>query len=246
VLWVEETGSGPPVVLIHNGVMDGRSWNPQFQELGKRHRVVRYDCPGFGRTPPLEEPYRETELLADLLDELGIDTTALVGASRGGRIAIDFALAYPETVSALVLVGSALSGYPLGAYSTEQEAREAVALDADDWDAVTDVTLEVWGACGPGDGVHELARANARGELLTEHEQPPERLAVDHVEELRLPILAITGELDQPGIDEIARLLEARAGAEHVRFEDSDHFPNMREPERFNELVLDFLARVAL
>jgi pimeloyl-ACP methyl ester carboxylesterase len=56
VLWVEDTGSGPPVVLIHNGVMDSRSWDPQLAPFAKRHRVVRYDCPGFGRTPPLEEP----------------------------------------------------------------------------------------------------------------------------------------------------------------------------------------------
>jgi 3-oxoadipate enol-lactonase len=244
VLWVEETGSGSPVVLIHNGVMDARTWNPQWRAFGERYHVVRYDSPGFGRTPPLEEPYRETDLLAELLDELGIETAALVGGSRGGRIAVDFALAYPETVTALVLVGGALSGYPLEAYTAEQQAREEAALEAGDWETVADVTLEVWGAVGPDDGVRELVVANARADILTEQEQPPERLAVDHLDVLRLPILAITGEHDQPGIEEVARLLESRVGADHVSFEDSDHFPNMREPERFNEVVLDFLARV--
>ena len=203
--------------------------------------MIRYDSPGFGRTAPLEEPYRETKLLHDLLDELEVEQAALVGGSRGGRIAVDFVLAEPESVTALVLAGGALSGYPLGAYSAAQEAREEAALEAGDWEAVVEITLEVWGACGPGDGVRELVLANARADLLTEHELPPERLAADHLEELRLPILAITGEHDQPGIDAVARLLEARAGAKHVSFEGSDHFPNMREPERFNHLVLDFL-----
>jgi 3-oxoadipate enol-lactonase len=243
VLWVEEQGSGAPVVLIHNGVMDARTWNPQFRELAASHRVVRYDSPGFGRTPPLEEPYRETDLLAELLDELGIDEAALVGGSRGGRIAVDFTLAYPDTVTSLVLVCGALSGYPLDAYTAEQEARGEAAIAAGDWESLAEVTLEVWGAAGPDDGVRELVVANARAEILTEQEQPPERLAVDHVEELRLPILAITGGHDQPGIEEVARLLESRAGAEHVSFEDSDHFPNMREPERFNDVVLEFLGR---
>ena len=243
MLSVEELGVGSPVVLIHNGVMDSRTWNPQFRAFAERHRVIRYDSPGFGRTPPLEEPYRETTILLDLLDEFEVEQAALVGGSRGGRIAVDFALAQPESVTALVLAGGALSGYPLDAYSAAQEAREAAALEAGDWEAVTDITLEVWGACGPGDGVRELVLANARAEILTEHELPPERLAVDHLEDLRLPILAITGEHDQPGIGEVARLLEARAGAEHVGFEGSDHFPNMREPERFNDVVLRFLGR---
>lgn len=244
MLWVEDSGSGPAVVLIHNGVMDSRTWNPQFQAFSNAgFRAIRYDCPGFGRTPPLGEPYHETELLADLFDELGIDATALVGGSRGGRIAIDFALTYPDSVTVLVLAAGALSGYPLGAYTAEQEAREEAAIGSGDWETVADVTLEVWGSLGPDDGVRELVVANARAGILTEQEQPPERLAVDHVEELRLPILAITGEHDQPGIEEVARLLESRADAEHVSFEDSDHFPNMRELERFNRLVLDFLNR---
>ena len=242
MLWVDDVGSGAPVVLIHNGVMDSRTWDPQLADLATRYRVVRYDCPGFGRTAPLEEPYRETDVLAELLDELDIDTTALVGGSRGGRIAVDFALAYPESVTALVLVCSGLSGYPLGAYAAEQEAREQAAIAAADWEAVADVTLEVWGAVGPGDGVRELVVANAAGELLTEQEQRPERLAVDHVEEVRVPTLVVTGDHDQRGIDEVAQLLESRIGAVRSRFEDSDHFPNMREPERFNRVVLDFLA----
>jgi 3-oxoadipate enol-lactonase len=244
VLWVEDTGAGPAVALIHNGVMDSRTWNPQFRPFAERHRVVRYDCPGFGRTPPFTAPYRETDVLLGLMDERGLESAALVGGSRGGRIAIDFALEHPERVSALVLVCAGLSGYRLGAYSDQQAAREESAVEADDWEAVADVTLEVWGRCGPGDGVRELVLANARAELLTELEQPPQRPAVDAVEEVRAPTLVLTGELDAPQMDELGDLLVERiAGSERVRFEQSDHFPNMREPERFNRVVLDFLSR---
>jgi 3-oxoadipate enol-lactonase len=146
-------------------------------------------------------------------------------------------------VSALVLVCAGLSGYRLGAYSDEQAAREERAVEADDWEAVADVTLEVWGRCGLGDGVRELVLANARAELLTELEQPPQRPAVEAVEEVRAPTLVLTGELDAPQMDELGDLLVERiAGSERVRFEHSDHFPNMREPERFNSVVLDFLS----
>ena len=243
MLWVEEIGSGAAVVLIHNGVMDSRTWNPQFRALAERHRVVRYDCPGFGRTPPYSTPYRETDVLLGVLGGRGIDTAALVAGSRGGRIAIDFALEHPGRVAALVLVCSAVSGYRLAAYSDEQAAREEAAFAADDWDTVTDVTLDVWGRCGPGDGVRELVRANARADLLTEEEQPPFRPAVDHLGELEVPTLVVSGAHDAPQLNELADVLTARIrGAVRVDFEHSDHFPNMREPERFNRVVLDFLA----
>jgi 3-oxoadipate enol-lactonase len=243
MLWVEDIGSGAAVVLIHNGVMDSRTWNPQFRAFAERHRVVRYDCPGFGRTPPYTTPYRETDVLLGVLGGRGIDTAALVGGSRGGRIAVDFALEHPGRVAALVLVCSGLSGYRLAAYSDEQDAREEAAFEADDWETVTDVTLEVWGRCGPGDGVRELVRANARADLLTEQEQPPLRLAVDHLEELDVPTLVVSGDHDAPQLNTLADALTARIrGAERVHFERSDHFPNMREPERFNRVVLDFLA----
>jgi pimeloyl-ACP methyl ester carboxylesterase len=108
---------------------------------------------------------------------------------------------------------------------------------------VVEITLEVWGRLGSGDGVRELALANARAELLTEHEQPPARPAIDHLEEVRAPTLVITGDHDAPQLNELAELTVAQiAGSQHVSFAHSDHFPNMREPERFNRVVLEFLA----
>jgi 3-oxoadipate enol-lactonase len=245
VLWVEYTGSGPAVVLIHNGVMDSRTWNAQFRPFAERHRVVRYDCPGFGRTPPADEPYRETDVLRRLLDDLGIESATLVGGSRGGRVALDFTLAEPERVSALALVCGGVSGYRLGAYSDEQVAREEAAIAENDWETVVDITLEVWGRLGPGDGVRELALANARAELLTEQEQRPERTAIDYLEEVTVPTLVITGEHDHPRMTELGAVLAERIpDSRRLHFEQSDHFPNMREPERFNRAVLDFVANL--
>jgi 3-oxoadipate enol-lactonase len=238
VLWVEDVGSGPLVVLIHEGVMDARTWDAQVPALAGGQRVLRYDCPGFGRSEPRDEPYRETDVLFDLVDDVAV----LVGASRGGRIALDFTLAHPPLVRGLVLVCAGVSGHALGAYTEEQAAREEAALERGDWDAAADVTLEVWGALGPGDGVRELVVANAAADLRTELEQPPERLAIDHLEEIDVPTLVISGEHDTPRMTELGGLLARRIpGARRTVFERSDHFPNMREPERFNRVVLDFL-----
>jgi pimeloyl-ACP methyl ester carboxylesterase len=61
-----------------------------------------------------------------------------------------------------------------------------------------------------------------------------------------MPTLVITGDQDAPPLEKLGDLLERRiSGAERVRFADSDHFPNLREPERFNRVVLDFLQRAS-
>jgi pimeloyl-ACP methyl ester carboxylesterase len=239
VLWVEDTGSGPLVVLIHAGVMDARTWDRQVPALAERYRVLRYDCPGYGRSDPADGPYRETEVLRGLVDEPAV----LVGASRGGRIALDFALAHAELTRGLVLACAGVSGYRLGAYSDEQAAREEAALEHEDWEAVADVTLEVWGALGPGDGVRALVVANAAADLRTEHELPAERPAFDRLGELAVPTLVITAEHDNPRMTELGGLLAERIPrAQRLHLEHSDHFPNMREPDRFNGALLAYLA----
>jgi 3-oxoadipate enol-lactonase len=246
MLWVDELGSGPAVVLLHNGVMDARAWDGQMNPFARSHRVVRYDSPGFGRSDPRAEDYRETEVLLSLLDERTLDSVALVGNSRGGRIAIDFALAYPERVSALVLVCAAASGHRLSAYSPAQGAAEEAALERRDAETIADLTLEVWGRLGADARIRELIVANALADLATAHERPPRRMAIDHLEEIRASTLVITGDHDAPPVAELGDLLERRiSGAERARFADSDHFPNLREPERFDRVVLDFLQRAS-
>lgn len=244
MLWVDERGSGPAVVLLHNGVMDARAWDGQIEPFARSHRVVRYDSPGFGRSDPLKQDYRETEVLLSLLDERTLGRVALVGNSRGGRIAIDFALAYPERVSTLVLVCAAVSGYRLNASSPAQDAAESAALERRDAEAIADITLEVWGRLGADARIRELIVANAMADLATEHEQPPERMAIDNLEQIRVPTLVITGDHDAPSLEELGDLLARRiSGAERIRFVGSDHFPNLREPKRFDRIVLDFLQR---
>jgi 3-oxoadipate enol-lactonase len=145
-----------------------------------------------------------------------------------------------------VLVCAVASGYRLSASSPAQNAAEEAALKRRDAEAIADVTLEVWGRLGADAHIRELIVANALADLATEHEQPPGRMAIDHLDEIRVPTLVITGDHDAPPLEELGDLLERRiSGAERVRFADSDHFPNLREPERFNRVVLDFLQRAS-
>ena len=120
-LWYEVSGSGPPLVLIHGHGLDARMWDDQFAPFAEDYRVLRYDLRGFGKSALVGElPYTHEEDLAALLDHLGFTRAAILGLSLGGRVAIDFALAYPVKTRALIVVDAAISGHP---WSEEWNAR---------------------------------------------------------------------------------------------------------------------------
>ncbi|MGH2399453.1 MAG: alpha/beta fold hydrolase, partial [bacterium] len=83
-LYYEVAGAGDSLVFIHAGVADSRMWDEQFAVFSQRHRVVRYDTRGFGRSKTEDVEFSNHEDLRDLLDHLEIEKASLVGASRAG------------------------------------------------------------------------------------------------------------------------------------------------------------------
>ena len=103
-------GSGQAVVLIHNHFMDMGIWDVWAPALAEHHRVLRYDLTGHGLTGPdpsgVYTVQRDVQLLTALLDQLGIESAALIGSSLGGNIAFTFAAQHPERTHALTLINS--------------------------------------------------------------------------------------------------------------------------------------------
>src|SRR4051794_33940355 len=105
VLAHDVAGHGPAVVLLHSTGCDRRMWDPQLPALvNAGYRVVRCDLRGFGQTPMPTRPYSNALDVADLLDLLGIERTALAGSSGGGRVALEVAARRPRRVTALALL----------------------------------------------------------------------------------------------------------------------------------------------
>ena len=92
-LYYEVAGEGLPVALIHAGICDLRMWDDQFSAFAARHRVIRYDVRGYGRSRTEDTEFSNRQDLADLLRHLGCQQAAVIGVSRGAMIAVDFALA---------------------------------------------------------------------------------------------------------------------------------------------------------
>lgn len=103
-----------PVVLLHGTSASLLTWDGWTGVLKAEHRVIRMDLPGYGLTGPNPSGDYSMEFYArflhDFLEKLGVEQSILVGNSFGGRIAWEYALAYPKEVKKLILIDAA--GYP--------------------------------------------------------------------------------------------------------------------------------------
>ena len=108
-LYYEMAGSGDPLVLIHGHTLDTRMWGDQFEPFARHYRVIRYDMRVYGKSAlPTADSYAPADDLMALLRHLGLRSAHILGQSRGGAVAIDFALTYPEATATLIAVDAVL------------------------------------------------------------------------------------------------------------------------------------------
>jgi pimeloyl-ACP methyl ester carboxylesterase len=251
-LFYEVAGRGSTVVLLHGGNLDRRMWDFQFIALAREHRVIRYDLRGFGRSGAADAPYQAHEDLRILLDSLGVPRTSLIGLSGGGRIAIDFALTFPDRVDRLVLAATGLSGWVYRERDTTFFPEARRARDRDDseglglaWlrSAYMRPAMEQPQLAGQ---LRTIAAENGKYWMGILKHGDLERVlsppALERTEDLRVPTLLVVGTRDTGDILAIADTLAATVrGLRRVTFDGAGHMVNMEQPQRFTEIVQAFL-----
>jgi pimeloyl-ACP methyl ester carboxylesterase len=144
-LYHEIAGKTQPVVVLHPGFVDSRMCDPQWPYYSERFRVIRCDMTGFGRSPIRSLPVTYALDVATLLDTLAIRQAALVGCSLGGRVALELAVARPDLVDALVLVGAATPEALAAAPEMTVYTRSLMdAIAKRDLDAAVEVNVRTW------------------------------------------------------------------------------------------------------
>ena len=242
----DDVGDGPAVLLLHSTVADRRMWNPQLPALaGAGFRVVRCDLSGFGDSPAPAGPYDDGLDVIGLLDHLGVDRTAVVGSSGGGQVAVEVAARWPERVSALVLLCTALPGREPSPARRAFAEQEDALLAAGDVTAATELNVRTF--LGPrADAatrahLREMQRHTFEVQLAVAEEFPS--LPVDYdLGAITAPSLLVSGAHDLPDFGEIAADLAGRLpGARHVELDWAGHLPSLERPDVINALLLDFL-----
>lgn len=255
-IYYEVEGSGEPVVLIHAGVANLRMWDDQADALRDAYRVIRYDTRGFGRTETDAVEFSNRADIAALLDHLGEHSAHVVGFSRAGSIALDFALEYPERVRSLTVGAGGIGGYesPEAAASAATFEEEEKLWEAKDWEGLAAWEADYWGN-GPGQPadrvpevrakIYDWELTNYRAEKEEGKPQVLDPPAAGRLGELKVPLLVVIGTLDEPGTQASMRhLAEAVPGARLEVFEGVAHMLNLEQPDRFNRLLREFLDGV--
>ena len=228
-------------------------WDVEFQAFRDSHRVVRFDTRGFGRSPMPSGRFAYHDDVAPVARAAGLARATVVGCSFGANIALDAALAHAGLVQRLVLVSPGLGG---GAGSEEMrrfDEEEEAALERGDLDRATELNLRMWvdgPSRDPGDVdplVRERVRIMQLDALRVEMPSGVERVRVDppasdRLGDVRVPTLAIAGELDVPFVvDAVERIEREIPGARRVVVAGVAHMVNLERPSEFRRILEDFL-----
>ncbi|HEY8489754.1 MAG TPA: alpha/beta fold hydrolase [Dehalococcoidia bacterium] len=245
---------GLPLVLIH-GLMGTRAvWAdvaPALTAAG--YRAVSYDLRGRGDSGAPPTGYSLADHAADLLDlmnHLALDSAVLCGLSLGGSVALEMALTHQRRVDGLVLIDSALAGFP---YSEEFLAwtrrlrrtvqEQGAAAGVELWAHQHPFFARLRQAPERFQRYLEGARTYRANEFL--HAEPPDpRNHLDHLRAVPVPALVLAGEDDVPDFLAIAATLATGIPqAEHRLIPDAGHLPVLEQPQAVVDAVLDWLGR---
>jgi pimeloyl-ACP methyl ester carboxylesterase len=261
-LHYEETGSGTPVIFVHEFAGDHRSWEPQLRYLSRRYRCITFAARGWPPSDIPEDPakYSQDRARDDILavlDALSIDKAHIVGLSMGGFAALHFGLAYAERARSLLVAGC---GYGAERDQTEKFRAETVTISnvlqqegivafAERYAyGPTRVQFEGKDPRGFAEFKAMLAEHSATGSALTQIKVQRERPSIydleDQLATLRVPTLIMNGDEDWPCVAPGLYLKRTIPSAGLLMLPNTGHAINLEEPAAFNAALTDFLTLV--
>ena len=238
-------GTGSAVLLLHSGVANREMWQPQWDALAARHRVIRCDFRAYGETPVPTSSWSDVDDVLALLDHLGVQTAAVVGSSYGGAVALELASVAPQRVSQLVLLCPA--GDVEATADIEEFARaERELVAAGDLEGATALNVRTWLGPEASDEAREQVTGWQRHTFAVQSDAPddigPQHVDVDPTQ-VAVPTTVVTSGHDLDYMRAVAHDLSARQpDARLVELPWAGHLPSLERPDEVTDLLLAELA----
>ena len=250
-IYYEQKGSGPAIVLLHDGLLDAVSWDEVWQPLAAKYHVIRYDRRGYGRSDPATSSFSPTEDLAKLLTHLKVEHAVIVGSSSGAALAIDFAVAHPEMVDGLFLIGPVLHGMEYSAEFRERANRNNEPMERDDVRAMArNWSQDKFLIAGTNEKarrkIYEQLVANAEklkkyDAGLEEKLSPP---ASERLAEIKAPTVILIGEGDAADVHVHSSAINAGIlGSEQIVVKQAGHLIQLEKPQEVVKRLEDLADR---
>jgi pimeloyl-ACP methyl ester carboxylesterase len=261
-LYYEETGSGIPVIFVHEYAGDHRSWEAQMRHFGQRYRAITYNARGYAPSDVPEavsaySQHRAADDIAAVLEQLGIAKAHIVGLSMGGFATLHFGFRHAAKSLSLVVAGCG--------YGAEPGQRERFRAEAETIaEFIQSNGMQVFAAkyaLGPTRvqfqnkdprGFDEfrrmLAEHSALGarntQLGVQRERPSLYDLIEPMQALTVPTLVLTGDEDWPCLAPCLLMKQTIPTAALSVMPNCGHAINLEDPGLFNQIVGDFLAQV--
>src|ERR1700692_3919975 len=261
-LYFEETGSGRPLILVHEFAGDLRSYEQQMRHFGKRYRAIAFKARGF---PPSDVPehvssYSQARAADDILavlDHFGEPQAHVIGLSMGGFATLHFGLRHPQRALSLCIGGCG--------YGAELDKRDTFRAEADVIAGIirsegmpafaeryaygpTRVQYENKDPRGHAEFKAMLAGHSAVGSANTQQgvqkERPSLYMLVEEMQRITVPTLIITGDEDWPCLLPGILIKQCIPSAALVGLRTAGPAINLATPAEYNRLGADFLAQV--
>jgi pimeloyl-ACP methyl ester carboxylesterase len=232
--YYEDDGSGEPLLLLHGGMVTIETWGNQRGPLAERYHVYLPERRGHGRSPDVPGSTSYELMAADtaaFMQALGIESAHLVGWSDGGNVALELALARPELVRKMVLIGAAANVD--GATDDSKEWVNSLSVDS-----LPIFLTEPYGRLSP-DGAGHLPVV-AEKTIAMWRTQPTHDMS--ELAAIAAPTLMLIGDNDGVTIEHAAQMLRAIPKAQLAVIPGADHGVIFDKPEIVNALILAFLA----
>jgi 3-oxoadipate enol-lactonase len=247
-LYYEVHGRGPAVVFAHGAGGNHLSWWQQIPVFAERFTCITYDARAFGRSRDGEGGGRQWfwQDLQALLDHLGIERTAIVAQSMGGRTAVPFALRTEGRTWAIVLAGTNGGAVTEEVRRLQDEYKESLPRGS----TLTDRAL-----APDFHGVDPAREFLYRSINRLNPKRPRDFLAIpagyrgssaERLANSGIPVLFLVGEHDAIIPPDITRLChEAVPGSRYQVLAGAGHSAYFEKPAEFNEAVMAFLVEHA-
>ncbi|GAB3725827.1 alpha/beta fold hydrolase [Spirosoma lituiforme] len=254
-IYVEESGQGPALLLLHAGLLDHRMWQQQVSQLNQRFRVLNCDMRKHGLTQDGDSTFLNSTGLALVLDSLKVSTAHVMGLSLGAVAAVDLVLAHPHRIDKLILAAPGLIGYDLNHDSVlvANQRKENAAKQRGDTLAYVDYFLRSW-ADGPHRSptrVNPHVRAQMKrmvSDNLKHHQWATgfwfkdDPLPIDQLGFIRSETLVLVGDQDMSDILAISDVLTHKIPrVKKVVIPGAAHILNLEKPVLFTRIVKSFL-----
>jgi pimeloyl-ACP methyl ester carboxylesterase len=261
-LYYEDTGTGVPIIFVHEFAGDYRSWEPQVRHFARTNRCITFSARGFLPSDVPDDPgmYSQDRARDDILavlDGLNIKAAHINGLSMGGFAALHFGLHYPDRALSLVVAGC---GYGAGEDTREQFQRETTAAA----DRMESETMDVFGASyalGPTrvqfqnkdprgwqEFETQLREHSSLGSANTMRGVQRSRPSLYDLEEglraLTVPMLILNGDEDDPCLDVSLFLKRCVTSSALALLPRTGHTCNLEEPALYNRICETFMRQV--